>query len=417
MRMFYYRSALLLSLVLISLSGNLKSQNTTIWGKQFGSEKEEYAMNHLIDKDGNIFISGKTTGSMNGKNLGRNDGFLTRIDNSGNIIWTRQFGTSGEEDIQWSALDHNGNIYITGSTTGILNEKSFGKEDIFVIKYNPDGDMLWTRQFGTDSIDIAKGIFADNLGNVYLTGLTGGNLAQTSFGKTDFFIMKLDNKGNTVLVSQFGSPMDDLAYAIVGGAGSDIYICGTTWGNLADNNKGFIDGFTGRFTDKLKLIKYTQFGTDGFDIAMILNTDKENNIYVGGSTSGTFGAQQLGEGDAFLLKINEKGDILWNRQFGTALNDGIRGIDINPAFPDNVLVSGISSLPPGQGFVRMYKTDGTFSWEKSFTAVGKSGGTSGKTVLSDKQGNIYHVGLTGADMFGKSYGDKDIYVIKLGKDK
>jgi hypothetical protein len=273
--------------------------------------------------------------------------------------------------------------------------------------------MLWTRQFGTDSIDIAKGIYADNGGNVYVTGLTGGTLGQTSFGKTDFFIMKLDNKGNIMLVSQFGSPLDDLAYAIAGGTSSDIFICGTTWGNLADKNKGFIDGFTGQFTDKLELIKYTQFGTDGFDIAMILNIDEKNNIYVGGSTSGNFGIQQIGEGDAFLLKINEKGNILWNRQFGTILNDGIRGIDINPNFPDNILVSGIMSLPPGQGFIRMFNKEGVLSWEKYFNAVGKSGGTSGKTVLSDEEGNIYHVGLTGADMFGTSYGDKDIYIIKL----
>lgn len=394
----------------------LKAQSNLIWGKQFGSEMEEYAMNHLIDPAGNIFIAGKTTGSMNGNNLGKNDGFLTKIDKLGNIIWTRQFGTSGEEDIQWSALDSYGNIYITGSTTGILNEKSFGNEDVFVIKYTPGGEIEWSKQFGSDSIDIAKGICTDTKGYIYLTGMTTGKLAQYTFGKTDFFIMKLDDKGNTISVSQFGTPLDDLAYAITRGPGSDIYICGTTWGVLAGENKGFIDGFTGHFTDKLELIKYSQFGTDGFDIAMILNIDEENNIYVGGSTSGNFGVQQIGEGDAYLLKINEKGDILWNRQFGTTLNDGIRGIDINPNFPGNILVSGIMSLPPGQGFIRMYKKDGALSWEKSFTAVGKNGGTSGKTVLSDKEGKIYHVGLTGADMFGTSSGDKDIYVIKLEID-
>lgn len=400
-------------LILTISSENIKSQNTTIWGKQFGSEMEEYAMNHLIDPHGNVFIAGKTTGSMFGKNLGQNDGFLTKIDNMGNILWTRQFGTSGEEDIQWSALDKNGNIYITGSTTGLLNEKSFGKEDIFVIKYTSGGEIEWTRQFGTDSLDIAKGICTDKKGFIYLTGVTTGKLAQSSFGKTDFFLMKLDSKGNIILASQYGTKENDLGYAINRGNDSDIFICGTTFGDLKGKNKGFIDGFTGHFSDNLDLIRYTQFGTDGFDIAMILNIDEENNIYVGGSTSGTFGAQQIGEGDAYLLKINDKGDILWNRQFGSKLNDGIRGIDINPNFPDNILVSGIMNLPPGQGFIRMYKKDGELSWEKNFTSVGKNGGTSGKTVLSDVKGNIYHVGLTGADMFGTSYGDKDIYIIKL----
>jgi hypothetical protein len=354
---------------------------------------------------------------MGAKNYGKYDGFITKIDSSANTIWTRQFGTDGEDDIQWSAIDKEGFVYITGSTTGAFNNKNSGKEDIFIVKYNPQGEMEWSRQFGTDSTDIAKGIYAGRDGNVYVTGMTGGKLGKSSFGKTDAFIMILDQKGNLIKTTQFGTPGDDCGYAITGGPDSDIYVCGTTWGDLGGKNKGFIDGFTGHFTDKLDLIRYNQFGSEGFDIAMIINVDKDRNIYIGGSTSGNFGCQQIGEGDAFLLKTSEKGDILWNNQFGTKNNDGVRSIDINPEISDNILISGILNLPPAQGFIRMYKKDDTMLWEKSFIAKGTNLGTSGKGAIFDNKGNFYHVGLTGANLFGTLIGEADVYLVKIRLDK
>jgi hypothetical protein len=126
--------------------------------------------------------------------------------------------------------------------------------------------------------------------------------------------------------------------------------------------------------------------------------DKDGNIYAGGTTSGNFGTQQIGEGDAYLLKLNGKGEILWNSQFGTAMNDGVRNISFDPANAGNILISGIVSLPPGKGFIRMYKADGSMTWEKIF-----EDNTSGKDVKYDNKGNAYHVGLTG----------NDYYVVKL----
>ena len=152
------RQAVVIILALTLMANHVKSQTNFIWGKQFGSDKDEYALNHVIDNNGNIYIAGKTNGIMNGKNYGQNDGFITKIDSLGNIIWSRQFGSDGDEDIQWSAIDNTGCVYITGSTTGALKDKNFGKEDFFIVKYNPQGELEWEKQFGTDSADISKGI-------------------------------------------------------------------------------------------------------------------------------------------------------------------------------------------------------------------------------------------------------------------
>lgn len=382
------------------------SQSKIIWSKLFGSLKDEYVMNYVSDKDGNLYIAGKTTGIIDKVNFGNNDGFLTKIDPSANLIWSRQFGTTGEEDVQCCAIDESGNLYITGSTTGNLQGINKGKEDIFIVKYSNDGKALWTKQIGTEGIDVARGILAVDKGFIYITGNTDGKLGQATSGKTDCFIMKLDKDGKQIFTTQFGTPEDDYSYSVTGRKGSDIFVCGSTWGALTGKNKGFIDAFEGEFNENGDVIKYNQFGSEGFDIAEIIRLDDDNNIYVGGTTSGNFGAEQIGEGDCFLIKLNPNGDISWTNQFGTKNNDGLRSIAFSSENSDNLLVSGILNLPPGDAFVRMYGKDGKMQWEKIFE------GCSGKCVTFDGKGNYYHVGLTGTEAFGKLIGLHNYYIVK-----
>lgn len=407
----FNKKTFIVILAFITLTNYANSQTRFVWGKIFGSEKDDYVLNHVIDGNGNLYVAGKTTGTIGTANIGKNDGFLTKIDSSGNILWSRQFGTPEEEDIQWCAIDRSGNIYITGSTAGNLGGKNAGKEDVFIVKYAPEGKMLWAKQFGTEGDEMARGIFCDDKGYIFITGETDGKLGQESFGKADCFITKVDSNGNKVFSKQFGTSGDEYGYCITKGTGSDVLVCGSTWGELAGKNKGLIDIFTGQFTENGDLVKFNQFGSEGVDIGEVVNMDKENNIYIGGMTTGNFGSKQTGEGDAFLLKVNEKGEIVWNNQFGTVNNDGLRAISFNSNISDNILVSGIQNLPPANAYVRMYDRDGKMLWERIFT------GCSGKDAKFDNKGNIYHVGLTMENPFGKKNGISNFYMTKFRLDE
>jgi hypothetical protein len=413
MKAFKSYKTIIVVLIMSNFLLNAHSQTTFIWGRQFGTDKGEYALNHVVDQNGNIYVSGKTAGSMDGINFGKNDGFITRIDSSGNIKWTKQFGTNEDEDIQWSAIDKTGCVYITGSTKGILKDKNFGKEDVFIVKFNSEGQMLWLKQSGTDSTDIGKGIYIDNKGYVYVTGTTSGKLGKSSYGKTDGFIMKLDNNGNQLFTLQFGTAGDDFSNAITGDKNSSIYVCGSTWGDLASKNKGMMDAFAGQYTDKGNLVKFHQFGSEGFEIAMDIKVDKENSIYVGGSTSGNLGCQQIGEGDCFLTKISNNGQVVWTNQFGTKKHDGIRSIELNDKISDKILISGLVNLPPAEAFIRMYKKDGSLLWEKNLIDDHKNCDASGKDASIDDKGYICQLGLTGSNLFGTLGG---VFIVKLKLD-
>jgi hypothetical protein len=410
MRTLFINSRITISVILLSVFINVNSQTSFVWGKQFGSPEEDYTLNHVVDKDGNIYVSGKTKGSMDGQNLGENDGYITKIDSLSNTIWSRQFGTPENDDVQWSAIDEKGCVYITGITNGSLEGKNRGKEDIFIVKYNPDGSQAWTRQFGTDSTDMAQGIYADKKGGIYIAGGTLGVLGEKSFGSMDGFVMKINENGEKTWVSQFGTVGNDDAVGI-SGDGKALFITGTTWGDLGAKNQGMIDAFAGIFSTEGKPFKFVQFGTDGFDVGLQIISDSENNLYVGGSTSGNLEQNQQGEGDCFLTKINSGGGVEWSRQFGTPNHDGVRGIEYNKSVSDNILVSGVMNLPPARTFLRMYDPKGNLLWEKIFL------GASGKDASLADNGNIYLLALTGENIFGKLIGVTDVILVKIKLDR
>ena len=92
------------------------------------------------------------------------------------IAWMRQLGTSGY-DSSWSvAVDASGNAYISGSTHGSLGGPNAGGNDAFLSKYDAAGNLLWTRQFGTSNTDISRSVVVDTAGNAYISGYSGGSL-------------------------------------------------------------------------------------------------------------------------------------------------------------------------------------------------------------------------------------------------
>ena len=139
---------------------------------------------------GNVYISGITFGSLGGPHLGNGDAFISKYDAAGNVEWTRQLGTAEGEESYGVSADGLGNVYISGLTTGSLGGPFRGLSDAFVSNYDASGNLQWTRQFGTNSFDISYGVSADRLGNVYISGKTGGNLGGPNAGQDDPFIAK-----------------------------------------------------------------------------------------------------------------------------------------------------------------------------------------------------------------------------------
>ena len=88
-------------------------------------------------------------------------------------------------------MDDLGGVYVSGFTEGDLEGASSGGNDIFVRKYDTDGNAIWTTQLGTGSDDHAYGVSADGVGGVYFVGHTEGDLAGENVGNWDAFVGRI----------------------------------------------------------------------------------------------------------------------------------------------------------------------------------------------------------------------------------
>jgi hypothetical protein len=169
------------------------TQGDFIWSTSFSataSTLETYVHGITADSFGNVYVAGITKANLEGSNLGFYDAFIRKYDSTSAVLWTRQFGTDANDYANSLTTDAAGNLYVAGSSSGVLGSKNSGSFDAVVRKYGSDGNVLRTRQFGTTEFDIANGVRLDAGGNLYVAGHTYGNLGGRKSGGQDVYFRK-----------------------------------------------------------------------------------------------------------------------------------------------------------------------------------------------------------------------------------
>ena len=263
-----------------------------------------------MDGVGNVYVVGGTHGSLPGQiSSGQAHVFVREYDADGQEVWTRQIGTS-ELDVRGDvAVDRTGNVYMAGHTLGALpGQTHLGGGDVFVRKYDPDGQEVWTRQFGTSEVDVLGDVAVDGSGNLYVAGHTRGALpGQTSLGESDIFVRKYDADGQEVWTRQFGTFTSDHASGVAMDGAGNVYVVGGTHGALPDQaSLGESDVFVRQYDADGQEVWTRQFGTSSIDVASGVAMDGAGNVYVAGHTQGALpGQTSLGGGDdVFLIKLS-----------------------------------------------------------------------------------------------------------------
>ncbi len=208
-----------------------------LWEVNFGTSADDWAKGIALDSIGNLYVTGATFGDLGGKkNAGEGDMFITKCDTRGNRLWTELLGTSGLEWGAGIAVDNNDDVYVTGGTGGNLGGRlNNGGSDIFLAKYDTDGNRLWTELLGTSAVDMGRSVAVDAQNNVYITGGARGNPdTDENSGYFDYFMAKYDSGGNKLWLEIYGSSSFDLGEGITVGADTDgsVYVTGETRGGL-----------------------------------------------------------------------------------------------------------------------------------------------------------------------------------------
>jgi len=198
----------------------LDSAGAIRWDRTFGNNGEEYLKDMVTTSTGELLLFGSTQLSRTDDTPNRMY-WLLKIDQSGNIIWQKPYGGysqpgSGErEDPEAITLDEHGNIFLTGtSTTGPGYEKKaspVGKEDIWTLKLDPEGNVIWDVIHGTVDQDFASDIVYKN-DRLFVGGNSWGRYGDRSnwYESLDYWLLELDpNTGNLIWERSYGGDWVD----------------------------------------------------------------------------------------------------------------------------------------------------------------------------------------------------------------
>lgn len=247
---------------------------------------ESYDM--AVDKNGNSYLVGWTQGLVKesdpSRQLLKYDAWISKVNTSGQVEWVQQFGTLNQGlEVAWAVdTDSQGNIYVSGWTSGSFSNPNAPvgnsqTNDIWLTKFTPNGTQLWSKQLGTKG---DEGIYFGDLvidaqDNIYVSGYTNDNFG-TGSSDTSYnaFVGRFDTNGNNQWLQKFGAK-DQADYATrlaVNNAGQ-IFVTGFTEGFLGVPNsveaKGAaVDAWLAQLaTDTGKLQKFVGNGGPLISIA------------------------------------------------------------------------------------------------------------------------------------------------------
>ncbi|MFW6061518.1 MAG: SBBP repeat-containing protein [Planctomycetota bacterium] len=194
----------------------LLPDGTRAWERQFGTASDDGAYGVTCGLDGSIYVAGGTDDGLHGAgHIGGRDGVLVKYSPDGARLWTRQFGSPGDESIWSASTDPSGDILVVGS------RENGGASDAIVTRFASDGTERWTWVSGIDGSDYAFDISSDGLGNVFV-----GGAGWPEPGYSDVYVTKLNPDGEAEWTKVLGTDGQDRANGIAADGLGNVYLSG-----------------------------------------------------------------------------------------------------------------------------------------------------------------------------------------------
>lgn len=449
----YYRFCCCLVLVtLLFASAATADTLRHFWSEGFGDVASQVGTGVATDVSGNVIITGSLYGTADFgggplTSAGQNDVYVAKFDVNGHHLWSRQFGDADPQLGRSVAVDGSGNIIVAGSMQGSVDFgggplTSAGGYDIFVAKFDADGNHLWSQRFGDGSQEEGYSVAVDASGNVVVTGWFGGSVdfgggMLTGAGLDDAFVAKFGPSGDHIWSHGFGDGTTQRGFDVATDASGNVIATGYFQGSV-DFGGGLLasaggkDIYVAKYDANGSHLWSQQFGDAVDQSGQGVVCDASGNVIVTGlfESAVDFGGGPLtngGDVDAFAVKFGPNGDHLWSNGFGGASNQSGARVDTDAL--GNVVVVGnfAGSVDFGGGlltsagnsdiFVATFDSNGNHLWSDGF---GDENAQAGMDVAADASGNIIATGFyTGTVDFGggplmsTGSGDVDMYLVKF----
>jgi hypothetical protein len=399
------------------------SNGTLNWIRTGGGFNGDYAHAVTCNKTSNVYIAGEvedgnativfpgSTITLNPE--GNNDVFIAAYDLNGNLEWAKTDGYIYNEKALGITQDNSGNLFICGyfvDTTrfgggGLIASK--GVEDMFVAKYDAQGNFLWMRHAGGPGRDEGKALICDGSGNVYVCGMYSNGAvfgtstyttASTAYGQFyDGYIAKYDPNGTLLWVKSIVGDYDDLAWSITKDNAGKLYVSGefsgAKFGTTIEWPNGKADMFVACYDQNGNYEWVTHGGGVVADRARGVGCDG-NTIFVTGQfgLSATFGGNVINAADSsdiFVAALDNTGNFLWVRTVGGAAD----AFDNNGGYESGIAVCGESGVAYATGALLNGGVFGSTSiagYTRTDVFLARMSGVTGiDEILSDNTIRVY----------------------------
>ncbi|RLD91142.1 MAG: hypothetical protein DRJ09_02010 [Bacteroidetes bacterium] len=335
----------------------------------FGGSRSDGGRSVCVDAASNVYITGyfQDTASFNDVKLisnGDTDIFLAKLDKYGDLLWVKQFGSDLRQNLILTEMgnivkiDKKGNIYLSGifSRSAVFGDTtlvSYGGDDIFVVKLNEKGEVIWANNYGSIGHDIVYDMTFDNNNNLILCGNLGTAPSGIAFKSTKMssyaFLAKINTKGNLRLLRSVSAQGYAEANSVAVDNVNSIYWGINFKGNLILGDRKFLS--KGKFDIFLEKIDttdnpqwYKQIGGVADDKVSSLTIANNNNLILTGSFEDKLEINSKvlvsqGASDFLFCEFDKSGKIVWLERFGGLLSD--QGISASSLSNGNLLIGGI----------------------------------------------------------------------------
>lgn len=286
----------------------LDKDGEVLWVKQIGTSGADTSGSIVFDNDGNIYISGYVDGSTEGTiDLGTPDAFIAKFTSDGTELWLKRWGSEGF-DITYRSIFHDEFIYIIGATNGDVGGSGFfgGMYDTFLTKVDTSGNISWTKQWGTIGAELSYSFTINDDSNFFLCGSASGMIEDIDLNNMGISMTKLDGEGDFEWTDIWKSGKWQGANSIISDESGNFYLSGFSLGNLDGyENSGEVDTFLIKVDSSGNKIWTKLFGGEGTEMSNSTLIDKYGNMYVAGSTESNLDGQTSSGGyDIFLIKFS-----------------------------------------------------------------------------------------------------------------
>jgi hypothetical protein len=357
------------------------------WARTFGGTAGDWSYAMTGTRDGGLAAAGRTES----KGAGREDVWVVRIDGDGNRLWDRAFGGAAADRARAIVETGDGGFVVAGAT----ESKGAGEFDVWVLKLDARGELLWDRHFGGPGADWASAVVETRDGGYAVAAYTQDTLA-TPF---DAWILKLDGRGKLLWERRFGGAAEEWASAIDETAAGGLAVAGHT----ESKGAGSADAWVLELDADGRLVRERTFGGADRDYATAIAATGDGGLLVAGPTS----SRGAGLVDAWVARLAPDGGVAWERTFGGTSDDWPRAV--LPLAGGGFAVSGYT-MSRGAGEYDMWvfglAADGTLAWEDSF---GGPANEWARSLVAMPDGGLAMSG----DTWSQGAGLSDVWVVRI----